>query len=137
MSPNKSLDSTRGKQKTILLIDDDTMLREMYEASFGEEDFSLLTAQDGKEAIDLLEKTNKQPQLILLDILMPGMSGYDVLKIIKKNKRTRNIPVFLLTNLSVPEDEFNHGVKKGAEGYIVKSEYTPQEILKQIKSYLK
>jgi CheY-like chemotaxis protein len=125
------------KQKTILLIDDDDMIREMYEINFKAKGFDLLTAGGGKEGIALLEKIKDLPRLILLDLLMPEMSGYDVLEIIKKNNKTKNIPVFLLTNLSAPEDQTKLGIKKGAEGYLVKSKYTPQEILDKIKSYLK
>lgn len=125
------------KKKIILLIDDDDMLRDMYQLIFKEEGFDLLTATNGKNGLSMLKKMSELPDLILLDILMPKMSGYDVLKRLEKDSRIKKIPVVLLTNLSAPENETNYGKKLGAKGYLIKSEYTPQEILEEVKSYLK
>jgi CheY-like chemotaxis protein len=120
----------------ILLIEDDLILQEMYEAKFTMEGFSTLRALNGSEAMALL-KDNK-PDIILLDILMPEMNGFEFLKNLKKEPRYQTVPVILLTNLG------GHGIDGdremayalGVRDYLIKSKHTPDEVVKKVKEVL-
>ena len=115
----------------ILIIDDEESVLEMYKMKLEMEGFEVQTAADGERGIEMAKK--EKPKVILLDIIMPKLNGFDVLKILKENKETQNIPVFLLTNL--PKEA---GEKKSKEldmaGYLVKAEYEPAALANIIKS---
>lgn len=126
-------------KKTILIIEDDLPLAKMYQIKLENENFEVLLATDGKKGLNLLEKLKKDkklPDLILLDILMPKVDGYEVLKIIKKDSLIKNIPVLLLTNLPGTPEERTRGEKLGAKEYLVKSDFTPSQLVNKIKPYL-
>jgi len=116
--------------KTILLVDDDVTLREMYEERLKVEGFIITQAANGEDAIKLA-KENK-PQIILLDIMMPKVNGFDVLKDLKADPATKDIPVIVLSALIQDVDRVE-GKKLGAVDYIVKSETMPGEVIEKIK----
>lgn len=116
--------------KTILLVDDDVTLREMYEERLKVEGFIITQAANGEEAIKLA-KENK-PQIVLLDIMMPKVNGFDVLKDLKADPTTKDIPVIVLSALIQDVDRVE-GKKLGAVDYIVKSETMPGEVIAKIK----
>ncbi len=118
----------------ILLIEDDTFLAGMYISKLGFENFEILLANDGKQGIKLAEK--EKPDLILLDILLPKVDGFEVLKVVKKNDKTKEIPVILLTNLGQKSD-VEKGLSLGANDYLIKAHFMPQEVIKKIKDTLK
>ncbi|MBN1325388.1 response regulator [Candidatus Falkowbacteria bacterium] len=118
----------------ILLIEDDTFLVEMYMTKFELEGFSVISAEDGQKGLEMVKKEN--PDIILLDILMPKMDGFAVLDALKKDKATANIPVVLLTNLGQKED-VKKGFEKGAVGYLIKAHFMPSEVVDKIKKILK
>lgn len=118
----------------ILLIEDDTFLVEMYTTKFELEGFSVISAEDGQKGLDMVKKEN--PNIILLDILMPKMDGFAVLDALKKDKETADIPVVLLTNLGQKED-VKKGFEKGAVGYLIKAHFMPSEVVEKIKKILK
>ena len=89
--------------KSVLLVDDDLTLREMYESRLKAEGFILTTARDGEEALD--QATKNKPNVILLDIMMPKINGLDVLKKLKSQTETKDIPVIVLTALIQDRDE--------------------------------
>jgi len=120
--------------KTILLVDDDFTLREMYGERLKTEGFQIIQASDGEEAL-LMAKKNK-PNVILLDIMMPKINGFDVLKQIKADDELKNIPVLILTALIQEVDKIQ-GQKLGADGYIIKSETMPGEVIEKIKKVIK
>ena len=96
--------------------------------------FAVERAIDGKEAFSILEK--KRADLILLDLLLPGMEGHDVLKQIKEDVALQSIPVIIASNLDSPEERKR--VKElGAADYLVKAEHTPDEIIKRVAEELK
>lgn len=119
--------------KTILLVDDDLTLREMYEERMKAEGFNIVQATNGEEALDKV-KTN-HPDIILLDIMMPKVNGFDVLKEIRANPEYEKIPVIVLTALIQDVDRVQ-GKKLGATDYIVKSETMPGEVIAKIKNAL-
>ena len=120
---------------TILLVEDDEMLSEMYEEKLAMEGYKVLMAEDGNAA---LKKAKKQPSLILLDIMMPGMNGFEVLKALKASMETKNIPVVVLTNVGSESSDSDKdlAMSLGAESYLVKSYHTPDEVIGKVKSLL-
>ena len=123
-----------AKPITILLVEDDTFLVEMYTTKFELEGFEVHTAEDGKKGLDMAKKV--KPDIILLDILMPKMDGFAVLDELKKDKDLADIPVILLTNLGQKED-VKKGFEKGAVGYLIKAHFMPSEVVDKIKKILK
>lgn len=123
------------QQKTIMIIEDDAFVMDIYETKLKSEGFEVILASKGMEAMKILEKSEKMPNLILLDIIMPYMDGLEVLKEVQKNSSLRDIPVILLTNLSQKE-EVEQGMKLGAKDYLIKSHFTPSEVLEKISQYL-
>ncbi len=124
-----------SKNKTsVLIIEDDSYISEMYKIKLESEDFEVAIAKDGVTGIKMLEK--QKPDIILLDIVMPKMDGFDVLKIIKKNIELKDVPVVLLTNLGQKEN-VEKGFDLGADSYIIKAHFTPSEVIEKIKEILK
>jgi DNA-binding response OmpR family regulator len=121
--------------KRILVIEDDPMLVEMYKERLKMEGFRVSTVGDGKKAI---ARTKEGADLILLDILMPGMNGFEVLKKIKSNKQTKEIPVIVLTNIGseVTDNDKNLALSLGAADYLIKSLNTPDEVVERIEMIL-
>jgi len=122
------------KQYTILLVEDEEMLANMYETKFIKEGYKVVKALDGETGVKLAGEC--QPDLILLDIIMPKMDGFTVLKKIKEMDNVKNAPVILLTNLGQDED-IKKGQQLGAAGYLIKANLTPQEVVNKIKEFLK
>ena len=119
--------------KKILLIEDDELLREIIEKKLVEEGYQVVSAING---IDGLKAVGEQkPDLVLLDIILPGMNGFDVLTKIKKDPSLKKIPVVILSNLWQQED-VNKGMELGATDYLVKINFASKEILDKIKSIL-
>lgn len=119
---------------TILLIEDDPSLIEMYQLRFKEDNFNLLLAEDGAAGLELAR--TKQPDIILLDIMLPKMDGFAVLTEVKKAGETKNIPVLMMTNLAQQAD-IDKGKQLGADDYIIKSSLTPSQVSAKIKTFLK
>ncbi|MBI2036556.1 response regulator [Candidatus Microgenomates bacterium] len=119
--------------KKILLIEDEEFIRDLYQRQLNLAGIKTDAAENGKEGLALLGKNFYS--LILLDIMLPSVNGLDILKQIKANEKTKDIPVVLLTNLG--QDEImKEGFRLGAKAYIVKALHTPDEIVKKIKEFL-
>ena len=117
----------------IMLVEDDAVLVEMYAAKFELEGHETIVATDGEMCLRLLETV--KPDIILLDILMPKMNGFHVLKEIKKRTDLRNVPVILLTNLGEAEVDMNQELAHalGVHDYLIKSHHTPDEVIAKVK----
>lgn len=118
----------------ILLIEDDKTLIEMYALKFKEAGFILLPALDGLSGLELAQK--ELPAVILLDIMLPKMDGFAVLVELKKDNKTKKIPILMLSNLGQKTD-IEKGKKLGAADYIVKASMTPTQVLEKVKSFIK
>ena len=118
----------------ILIIDDDEFLLDMYSTKFRETGFETEIAFNSSEA---LEKINKgfQPDIVLLDIIMPQMDGFGFLEKIKEENLLKNSKIIVLTNINQKED-VNRAMALGASDYIVKAYLTPSEIIKKIEKLL-
>ena len=117
----------------ILLIEDDPFLLSMYSIKFEAEGFVVATADDGEKGLEAAKKTDSD--IILLDILMPKMNGFEVLEKLKEDERTRKIPIILLTNLN-QKDEIEKGLILGADDYLIKAHFMPSEVVTRIKKIL-
>jgi CheY-like chemotaxis protein len=123
-------------KKRIMIVEDDSFVMDIYQTKLEQSGFDVLLAVNGVEAIKKLDKKTDLPDLILLDIVMPYMDGLEVLQKIKENEGLSKIPIILLTNLSQKE-EIDQGLKMGASDYLIKSHFTPSEVLEKISNYLK
>ena len=121
----------------ILLVEDDAILVEMYQAKFELEGHEVRVATNGEECLNILKEF--RPELILLDILMPKLNGFHVLKEVKKQPEMRQIPVILLTNLGQAEVDMNQELAKalGVNDYLIKSHHTPDEVVQKAVKVLK
>lgn len=117
----------------ILIIEDDDFIREMYQMELQRAGFEADTASSGEEGLKILGQG--PVDLLLLDILMPGMNGLEVLKQIKQNPSLQNLKVVLLTNLG-QETTIKEGFKMGAVGYLIKAAYNPDQVVAEVKSFL-
>lgn len=123
-----------SNNKTILLVEDDGMVRSIYKARFEADGFNVLVSPDGGSGLEIAKK--EKPDIIMLDIILPGLDGFSVLEEIKRDQSTKNIPVIMLTNLATVEDK-TKGQKMGAIGYYVKASLTPGQVSEKIKNILK
>lgn len=120
-------------KKNILIVDDDTFFLDMYAMRFKSSGFEVVTANNGKNALEVLEKNT--PDIILLDLTMPIMDGFETLKHMKKDDRLKDIRVIILTNKGEPED-IAFSDAHGAIGYIIKANSTPTEVVERVNSFL-
>ncbi|MFA6255285.1 MAG: response regulator [Patescibacteria group bacterium] len=118
----------------ILVVEDESFLLELYEMKLRQVGYEVLKASNGEEGISLARL--ELPRLILLDILMPKVDGYEMLKELKSDNKTKNIPVIIFSNLSQKE-EIEKGLKLGAKDFIIKTSITPTELEVKVKEYLK
>jgi CheY-like chemotaxis protein len=122
------------RKKYILIVDDEPDIIHLVDQFLKLEDFNTITCQSGKEALDIIEKSYEDIALVLLDIMMPEMSGYTVLEKIKSNPKYKNILVVLLTVKNFNEDIIK-GKKLGADGYLVKA-ISGKELQNYVKQIL-
>jgi len=120
------------KQK-ILIIEDDGFLASIYAQKLELEGFEVAFANNGEDGLKLAQKD--KPDLVLLDLLMPRMDGFEVLEKLKAEPDTRDIKVLVLTYLGQKED-VERCMKLGAAGYVIKAHSLPQETVKRVKALL-
>lgn len=121
------------KKLKILLVEDDNFLLNMYADKFRVEGFEVFIADNGAGGLKLAKE--KAPDIILLDVLLPRMSGFEVLQELNKEPGTKNIPVILLTNLSQKE-EIKKGMELGAKDFLIKAHFMPHEVVAKVKQVL-
>jgi DNA-binding response OmpR family regulator len=119
----------------VLIVDDDPFIMDMYVVKFRECGFAVDTAGDGKTALQKIVEF--VPDIVLLDILLPGMTGFDILQQIKTKTYQSGHPpkVILLTNLGQKED-IDRGMELGADDYLIKAHFTPTEIAEKIIKFI-
>lgn len=120
--------------KKILLAEDDTFLIEIYSTKLKEAGFEVQVAKDGEEALKKLRE--EKPDLLLLDIVLPGIDGWEILKRVKDDPHLEDVKVIALSNLG-QKDEQEKGLKLGATKYLIKAHYTPSQVVEEIKEVLK
>ncbi|OGI61104.1 hypothetical protein A2814_02090 [Candidatus Nomurabacteria bacterium RIFCSPHIGHO2_01_FULL_38_19] len=123
-----------GDKKKILIVDDDTFLLDMYALKFSQNNFEVYTTSSGGEAIKKLQD-GLAPDVILIDIIMPEMDGFEMLEKIKKDNLSKNSVEIILSNKSQQSD-IDRGNELGVAGYIVKANSTPKEVIEQVVNTL-
>jgi DNA-binding response OmpR family regulator len=119
---------------TVLVVEDTELLRRMYTDKLTAEGYRTLSAADGLEALSILRSDT--PDLILLDLIMPKMSGLEVLELVKKDPRLARIPVLILSNLGQDED-MQRAIEMGAADYLIKNDVRPNDVAERINGILK
>ena len=117
--------------KKILIIEDEESILEMYKMKLEQGGYFVIASNNGTDGLILAKK--EKPDLILLDLVIPGIDGYQVLKKLKAGKDTKNIKVYILSNLGQSQ-EINKGFTNGADGYLIKASLTPSQLLNNIKN---
>lgn len=120
-------------KKIVCIFDDEKVIRSLYKKKLELRGYEVCEAYDGETALQEVDRI--KPDCILLDILMPGISGLEVLRQLKKNKKTKSIPVLILSNLS-SEPDIKNALEDEADGYFVKMYYTPKEIVDKVDAQL-
>lgn len=118
---------------TILLVEDEKLLAEMYQDKLKEIGFGVDLAFSAEEALDYLGE--KRPDLILLDILLPREDGIFLLKKLKEDKNISEIPVVAFSNYDDPKAK-KEALELGAKAYLIKTQYTPKELIEEVKKFL-
>lgn len=117
----------------ILLVEDDQNLREIYGARLEAEGYEIVSANDGEEALAIAVR--ERPDLIISDIMMPKISGFDMLDILRSTPETKDVKVIVMTALSQEEDR-KRGEKLGADRYVVKSQATLDDVVGMVRELL-
>ena len=120
--------------KKILIIEDDKFLRELIVRKLLSQGFEVAQAIDGEEGVK--KAGEEKPDLILLDLILPGIDGFEVLRQTKNKPNLAETPIIILSNLGQQED-IEKGFKLGAVDYLIKAHFTPGEIIEKIEKYLK
>ena len=119
----------------ITLVEDDAFLAKMYVSKLSrEEGFTVTSVERGGEALAMIRKS--KPDLVLLDIILPDINGVQVLKQIREDPNLEGLPVLMLTNLN-DKDYINEALSLGADGYLIKAHFTPNEVVDKIKQVLR
>jgi DNA-binding response OmpR family regulator len=120
--------------KKILFIEDESALQKTFRGVLEKEGYEMISALDGETGLRLAK--SEKPDLILLDLILPKVSGFEVLKSLKANQETKDIPVIVLTNLEDLES-IDKVFRLGTTTYLVKAQYSLEEVIEKIKKALK
>lgn len=119
--------------KKVLVIDDEEILRQLLDKKLTREGYIVETAKDGKEGLEKMKKN--KPDLILLDIIMPNMGGFELLEVMSNREDLADIPVVIVSNSGQPV-EIDKAKEMGVKDWIVKTEFDPGEVLKKVISQI-
>lgn len=120
--------------KKILLVEDDPFLIDIYRDKLEESGYEVDVSDDGNKVLGKIKEII--PDLVLLDIILPNVDGWEILRSIRNNPETKDLKVIILSNLGQKE-EVEKGVDLGATQYLIKAHFTPSEVVKEIEKLLK
>ncbi|MEK7478014.1 MAG: response regulator [Patescibacteria group bacterium] len=123
-----------AEQRKILIVEDDEFLRSLTAKRLEKENYAVVVAMDGASA--LTQATDNHPDLILLDLLLPGLNGFEVLEKIKANDALKNTPIIVFSNLGQKED-IEKAKKLGANDFLIKANFTLDDVVTKIQGILK
>ncbi len=121
-------------KKKVLLVEDDTMIIKMYDRKLTMDGFEVFSSFNGEEGLEILSR--EIPDVILLDIMMPKMNGFEMLKRVKADSRYKDIPVIILTNLGDRSEDVKKSKELGASDHLVKANTALRDISAKIKEIL-
>jgi DNA-binding response OmpR family regulator len=119
---------------TVLIVEDDKSIRDLYADAFGAAGLTVLTAENGKDGVDLA--LTHHPDAILMDIMMPVMGGHEAVNLIKKTPWGKNAKIVYLTNMTDTENVVT-AVSQGGLEYIIKANLTPKEVVNRVRMVMK
>src|SRR3989344_4199848 len=119
--------------KKVVLVEDDSLMSGILARHLVNDGYAIVTVTDAAKAFGRIQ--DEQPDIVLLDIILPGVGGFDILKKLKQDDSTKSIPVVILSNLGSKED-IQHGIYLGAEEYFVKANSMVEEITRKVKGIL-
>lgn len=131
--PTTSLAQPEGSQKKILLVEDDDALASVYQTRLEAENFKIRRVPNGEDALSAA--LEYKPDLILLDVMMPKVSGFDVLDILRNTPETANVKIIMLTALSQDSDR-ERAQSLGVDDYLVKSQVVIADVVDKVKQHL-
>jgi CheY-like chemotaxis protein len=117
--------------KKILLVEDEEIIVDLLQKKLTKEGYKISIARNGEEGLKLMREMEPKPDLILLDIVMPKMGGFEVMEEMKKDKSLKKIPVIVISNSGQPV-ELDKAKKLGAKDWLIKTEFDPKEVLEKI-----
>ncbi|MCK5027307.1 MAG: response regulator [Candidatus Pacebacteria bacterium] len=123
----------KGGQRKVLVVEDDKFLRELFVRKMFNEGFDVESAIDAEQVFEIL--ANKKPEVILLDLILPGVDGFEILSQIKKDDNLKDIPVMVISNLGQKED-IDKAMALGAVDFLIKANYTLDEIISRVLTVL-
>lgn len=118
---------------SVLIVDDDPVIQLLLRVNFEMDGFEVLTADDGEQGLEMAKNVN--PDLVLLDVLMPKLDGYEVLKAIRADETIKDLPVVLLSAMARDVDK-EKGLDAGADAYLTKP-FDPLKLLKEVKGLVR
>jgi DNA-binding response OmpR family regulator len=122
------------ENKIILLVEDDSLISRMYERGLTKKGARVVTASNGAEGLEKLRTENIN--LITLDLMMPKMNGHDMLKVVKADTKTKDIPILVLTNLHDKPEEIEKVKQMGIQEYFIKSETSMEKFIERVEHHL-
>lgn len=115
--------------KKILLVEDEELILELLQRKLSQEGYQVSVARDGQEGLKLMKAVS--PDLVLLDIVMPKMGGFEVMEEMSKDRDLRRIPVIIISNSGQPV-ELDRAKELGAKDWLIKTEFDPQEVIEKV-----
>ena len=119
--------------KKILIIEDEKIISELLERKLLRENYDVAVTTNGLDGLDQMKK--EKPDLVLLDIIMPKMGGFEVMEQMIQDRELKNIPVIVISNSGQPV-EIDRVKKMGAKDWLIKTEFDPQEVIEKIKKQI-
>jgi len=119
--------------KKVLVVEDDRFLRELITQKLTREGYDVSEAVDGEDGVKKAEE--KKPDIILMDLILPGIDGFEAITRIKENPEFESTPIIILSNLG-QRDDVERGLKLGAVDFLIKAHFTPGEIIEKIQKVL-
>jgi CheY-like chemotaxis protein len=121
--------------KKILLVEDEDIMVDLLQRKLKKEGYEVFVARDGEEGLKKMKEMEPKPDLILLDIVMPKMGGFEVMEEMAKDEKLKKIPVIVISNSGQPV-ELDKAKKLGAKDWLIKTEFDPKEVLEKVKKQI-
>lgn len=119
--------------KKILIIEDEEVLLGLIRRKLNQEGYQVDIAKDGQEGLEKMKES--KPDLILLDIIMPKMGGFEIMEKVSKDEKLKNIPIIIISNSGQPV-ELERAKKLGVKDWLIKTDFDPQEVVDKVKKQL-